>query len=397
MLAAAGDAAPSYAVPSSAVPSSAVPTLRQDDGEWIKSLYSKVSGSVVRVETDRGVGTGFAFHSDVHIATAFHVIFDAQEIQIVLMDGTVLPARVVAHDQNVDLAILEVSLPLRDTPVLSAASALEVGDPVAAIGHPLSLYQHADQRLKGLLDWTLTTGIVGAISPTYVQTDTAVNPGNSGGPLLSPEGEVVGVISFQLRESQGVNVAVRVTELVKLTKKIGTQPPPPRVFWEKEALEVGFLGHYGSHTLRGLGIGLDMSLLRRFFVMGRIGLLNGSGKPQGDEVINRVVDRTTFELETGYRLRFGAGDNALSFGVGAALQLERTDSWLLEIEQEDPACTTGCSYSPVSGFESTRRTRFLPMLSTSLTLYPLRAGYAYQLEPGDRTEAIHRLFLGLAL
>lgn len=103
-------------------------------------------------------------------------------------------AQLASWDEDNDLAL--VYIPPR-LPALQTASSPEVGDPVVAIGSPYGL------------DGTVTTGVISNIYPTYFQTDAAIGPGNSGGPLLDRDGEVLGVTTFMLDYSQGANFAVR--------------------------------------------------------------------------------------------------------------------------------------------------------------------------------------------
>ena len=146
--------------------------------------------------TQEGSGSGFLYDEDGHIVTNFHVIDAADELQVTFADGEVRDARLVGMDPTNDLAVIRVSgegqgltpLPLGDS------DRLEVGRFVVAIGHPFGLEQ------------TLTTGVVSGLgrvmeSPDrgfigeIIQTDAAINQGNSGGPLLDLDGRVVGVNS----------------------------------------------------------------------------------------------------------------------------------------------------------------------------------------------------------
>jgi len=382
------------------VQEASAPDINDEKQSWLKGLYANARRAIVRVETERGVGTGFVFHSTSHIATAFHVIEDAEQIQVVLVDGSIIRAFVTAHDRELDLAILRLALPMVDAPVLHAETETEIGSRVAVIGHPMSIYARMDRRLSGLLDWTLTAGIVGAISKHYVQTDAAVNPGNSGGPLLSERGRVIGVVSFQLRETQGVNVAIRSKELTRLVKKIGTQPAPRASIWEKNAFELGYMAHYGERTLQGISLGLDLTAYRRYSFAARMGLLRGSGRPEGDNIMNRVVDRTSFELEGGYRLAhsFGGGtQNGLTLGLGGALHFQTTDTWTVDVAAADPTCASDCTFITKTTFEKEKKIRVLPMATAAFTLAPLRVGYAFQLDLQQTENSIHRLYLGFAL
>ncbi len=162
-----------------------------------------------------GTGSGFVYDTTGHIVTNNHVIQGADTIEIVLADGTSLPAEVVGTDSYYDLAVLRVdpgalataALPLGDS------DTLRVGQRVLAIGNPFGL------------DRTLTTGIISALDRTIesesgsvvgnaIQTDAAINPGNSGGPLLNTRGEVIGVntaIQSPTGGSVGIGFAVPIS------------------------------------------------------------------------------------------------------------------------------------------------------------------------------------------
>ena len=112
--------------------------------------------------------------------------------------GVAIPTRLVSWDATNDLALLLVGAPL---PVLQPAATPQVGDPVVAIGSPYGL------------EGTVTQGILSKIWDDAYQTDAAINPGNSGGPLLDREAHVLGVNTEQLRDSQGLNFAVRIRQL----------------------------------------------------------------------------------------------------------------------------------------------------------------------------------------
>src|SRR5438128_6946816 len=142
------------------------------------------------------VGSGFVYDSAGHIVTNQHVVDGATSVTVRFANGTRLKATVVGTDSSTDLAVLKVSsLPSGVTPLsLGSSSTLEVGDGVVAIGSPFGL------------EGTVTSGIVSALGREIsapdgytiagaIQTDAAINHGNSGGPLLDLEGKVVGVTS----------------------------------------------------------------------------------------------------------------------------------------------------------------------------------------------------------
>jgi serine protease Do len=138
----------------------------------------------------RGRGSGFIINRDGHIVTNNHVVDEAASVQVKLSDGREFSAKVVGKDPKTDLALLKIDdggnlpvLPLGDS------AALQVGEPIMAIGNPFGL------------ELTVTTGIVSATGrligsgpyDDFIQTDASINPGNSGGPLINARGEAVGI------------------------------------------------------------------------------------------------------------------------------------------------------------------------------------------------------------
>lgn len=158
------------------------------------AIYSQVKDSVVLIQTNLGLGSGFIYDTEGHIITNHHVIQDATTIEVTFLDGNITSAEVVGMDIYSDLAVIEVDpdITALNPVVLGASSDLAVGEPVAAMGNPF-----------GLSD-TLTVGIVSSLQRTLdatggyviidvIQIDAAINPGNSGGPLVNLKGQVVGV------------------------------------------------------------------------------------------------------------------------------------------------------------------------------------------------------------
>jgi S1-C subfamily serine protease len=146
------------------------------------------------LEIPQGTGSGFIWDDSGRIVTNFHVIYEAQEVQVTLSDQSVWKARVVGRAPDKDLALLRIEAPrekLRPIRIGTSAN-LKVGQSVFAIGNPFGL------------DQTLTTGIISALGRQIesltrrpiqgvIQTDAAINPGNSGGPLLDSAGLCIGV------------------------------------------------------------------------------------------------------------------------------------------------------------------------------------------------------------
>ena len=190
------------------------------------ALYKRVKDSVVEVHAAAGngdspfegqtpgqaTGSGFVIDEDGHIVTNQHVVNDAESVEVEFSDGTEVAAEVVGTDPSTDIAVLDVDRPSSElTPLQFAPTgALEVGNPVIVLGSPFGL------------EGTLTTGVISAVgreiqSPNgftienAVQTDAALNHGNSGGPVLDTQGRVVGVaaqIRSQSGGSDGVGYAI---------------------------------------------------------------------------------------------------------------------------------------------------------------------------------------------
>ena len=164
---------------------------------------------MVRIESPTGSGSGFVVGPDGYILTNEHVISGQSRLTVVFSDGSRLCADLVASDAARDIALLKVAAS-RTLSVLPFAKSVRAGDEVIALGHPLNLGEEP----------TITKGVVSALRTvrgiSYIQTDAAMNPGNSGGPLLNNEGQVVGMNTSVLRDiqgetyyAQGINFAIK--------------------------------------------------------------------------------------------------------------------------------------------------------------------------------------------
>lgn len=162
---------------------------------------STCAGVVVPGADPAGVvmpgGGGAGAAADAYVLTAYHCVAIELRPAVEWRDGTRRRARAAALDPRHDLALLVVageggrpSLPLR-------AGDPEVGERVYGLGHPFGV--QAGGKLAGVLRWSVSEGIVSAVGEWYIQTDTALNPGNSGGPLVDAQGRVVGIASRKLR------------------------------------------------------------------------------------------------------------------------------------------------------------------------------------------------------
>ena len=187
------------------VPSeTSVSTVTQENGLSLQDIYAKNIDSVVsincRLRNGSSSGTGVIFSNQGYIVTNHHVIENAREITVLLTDERILEATVIGADAASDLAVLYVEGEDLIAAEFGDSTQLRVGDSVAAIGDPLG------SELRG----TLTNGIVSAINRdvnvggrtmTLIQTNAAINSGNSGGPLINCYGQVIGINTLKISDS----------------------------------------------------------------------------------------------------------------------------------------------------------------------------------------------------
>src|SRR5437764_4475587 len=200
------------------------------------SVYHKNIGSVVNVTSkavafdffyglvpQEGQGSGFIIDKDGHVLTNYHVIAEARQVEVTLHNRKKYRATVVGTDRSHDLAIIQIKAPDLAAMTLVDSKNLQVGQKVYAIGNPFGL------------SGTLTSGLVSSIRSVQepegvtideaIQTDAAMNPGNSGGPLLNWRGEVIGIntmIASNVGQSAGIGFAIPVNTAKAVLKDLVT-------------------------------------------------------------------------------------------------------------------------------------------------------------------------------
>lgn len=201
---------------------SAAPAFDDEEQQNI-AVYRKALPSVVNITStaiafdffnrpvpQQGQGSGFILDKQGHILTNLHVIDNAQRVEVTLGDKHKYKATVVAVDKSHDLALLLINAPNLTPATLAESNGLVVGQRVYAIGNPFGL---SGTMTRGIISAIRSIGVQGgAPIEDAIQTDAAVNPGNSGGPLLNSRGEVIGVTtliaSSGADQSAGIGFAI---------------------------------------------------------------------------------------------------------------------------------------------------------------------------------------------
>ena len=193
--------------------------LREDP--YFRRFFNSPEGGGVRVRQFQSAGSGVIVDAkNGYIVTNRHVIENASEITVTLLDNRHFQAKVVGSDEGTDIAVLKTSEAHLTEMPLGDSSRLEVGDWVVAIGNPFGL-KH-----------TVTAGIVSALGRTgihprgyedFIQTDASINPGNSGGALVNLNGELIGINSAILSKDGGGNIGIGFAIPVNMVKAVMEQ------------------------------------------------------------------------------------------------------------------------------------------------------------------------------
>jgi S1-C subfamily serine protease len=168
-----------------------------------EAAIAKVKAAVVEVnvttQSSSEIGSGVIIDQRGYIVTNNHVVSGAQSIEVVLSDGTHLPAQLVGTDPADDLAVLKITTSKHLTvATLGDSSKLQVGQDVLAIGNPLGVTQSASHGIISALGRTVSEGQGGATITNAIQTDAALNPGDSGGALIDLQGNLIGIPTLGL-------------------------------------------------------------------------------------------------------------------------------------------------------------------------------------------------------
>lgn len=310
-----------------AQPSSAVPNEAEAMDAYsrvVTSVAESVSPAVVRIQVENkqgrgGSGSGFIFTPDGFILTNSHVVHGGEKITVWTPDSGDFRAQLIGEDPDTDLALLRIDAPMLRSVKLGDSRRIRVGQLVVAIGNPYGF------------QYTVTAGVVSALGRSLrsqsgrliedvIQTDAALNPGNSGGPLVNSAGEVVGVNTATILPAQGLCFAISINTAQFIASKLIRHGQVRRSYIGVQAqtatLNRTIARHYGLTTSTGalvLAAEPESPAQKAGLQEGDV-ITSLAGEPvEGVDVLHRLLGEDRIGIKT--RLIVLRGSKRLEFTV----------------------------------------------------------------------------------
>lgn len=301
--------------------------------------------SVVLLITGNAFCSGVVIDDAGTVATAYHCVASGLKTQVTLRPPADAPedaepvrfvGRTVAAAPRDDLALVRVpGLAGKVSPMEIRVDRPRPGEPAFGLGHPFAPAAEQSDAMEGMLLWSVTEGIVSAAGPTLIQTDAALNPGNSGGPVVDAEGRIIGITSRKL-DADNIAFAASSEALLELQ----ADPAPPRLLGGDFGLGLSWLG--GSllfgYESRSFAVDSTLELLGRVSLRDRLVLTGGAGISSAGR--QRAVERgaayaPALEGSAALRQRFGRGQWSTTLEVGGG-------AWVVDglTSDFDPAAGT---------------------------------------------------------
>jgi len=173
--------------------------------------------SVVTIKTNIGQGTGFLITDDGYVVTNYHVVQGATAAAIYTYDGQTYQVLLVGSDSTLDIALLKISGNFEKLK-LANSDDIQIGEKVIAIGNPLGLQFSVSEGIVSAVNREGPSGI-----KAYIQTDAALNPGNSGGPLINKQGKAIGINNFKIGSGESLGFALESNYIEDAVNQIALQ------------------------------------------------------------------------------------------------------------------------------------------------------------------------------
>jgi S1-C subfamily serine protease len=269
--------------------------------------------------------TGVVIDNKGTVATAYHCVASGLRTEIRTRKGGHYIGKIIAADPKNDVALVsapELGAFMKGMPIREDAP--RQGESVYGLGHPFAPAAGRTLAMEGMLQWSVTAGIVSAVGPRLIQTDTALNPGNSGGPVVDRQGRIVGIAS---RKLSGDNVAF--LSAASNLKKLQESKWKPSLLGGQFTLGLTSISPAEAHAVPSLGLMLGMVFRDRVVVQGALG---GGRAARGYAMEQTWAWAPTAEVIGAVRQRFGRGTWSSALDVGAGVLSSTT--WSSEYDDQ---------------------------------------------------------------
>ena len=270
---------------------------------------NNVYDSVVVVQNykndkSNGIGSGFIYNNDGYIMTNSHVIEGASNIKVMLMSGDAVDATIIGDDEYADIAVIKIDKKyVTKVATLGSSESINVGDTVFTIGSPIS-GEYYGTVTRGILSGknrlvNVTVESSNDWIMNVMQTDAAINPGNSGGPLCNANGDVIGINSMKLVQSQveGMGFAIPIEDAISYANMIVNGEKIKRSYLGLRMVNVSSTYNFSNEDIK-----IDSKVISGVAIIEILkdGPCNNTGLKKGD-VITKIGD---YKIKTVAELRY---------------------------------------------------------------------------------------------
>ena len=271
----------------------------------INSVYDSVV-VVQNYKNDKsnGIGSGFIYNNDGYIMTNSHVIEGASNIKVMLMSGDAVDATIIGDDEYADIAVIKIDKKyVTKVATLGSSESINVGDTVFTIGSPISS-EYYGTVTRGILSGknrlvNVTVESSNDWIMNVMQTDAAINPGNSGGPLCNANGDVIGINSMKLVQSQveGMGFAIPIEDAISYANMIVNGEKIKRSYLGLKMVNVSSTYNFANEDIK-----IDSKVISGVAIIEILkdGPCNNTGLKKGD-VITKIGD---YKIKTVAELRY---------------------------------------------------------------------------------------------